>query len=140
VVTASGRLSAAVEYRPETFTTPFSAAELSRLDEALTMASRETGLRFNLYLGELGPDPRDAVRDVFAGLGPAASDSVVIAVSPEQRVVEIVTGEQAAKLLPDRGAKLGVMSMVAEFRDGDLLGGLIKGLRMLADQTGRTGR
>jgi uncharacterized membrane protein YgcG len=65
---------------------------------------------------------------------------VVIAVSPEQRVVEIVTGEQAAKLLPDRGAKLGVMSMVAEFRDGDLFGGLIKGLRMLADQTGRTGR
>ncbi len=140
VVTASGRLSAAVEHRPEQINSPFSPVELSRLDEALTMASRETGLRFNLYLGELGPDPRNAIHELLTGLGEAASGSVVIAVSPEQRLVEIVTGEAAAERLADRGAKLGVMSMVAGFRDGDLVGGLIKGLRMLADQTDRVRR
>ena len=59
-----------------------------------------------------------------------------MAVSPEQRVVEVVTGGEARVRLPDRGAKLAVMSMVASFKEGDLLGGLLSGLRMLGDQAG----
>jgi hypothetical protein len=42
--------------------------------------------------------------------------------------------------LPDRGAKLAVMSMVGSFREGDLVGGLLSGLRMLADQAGEPPR
>lgn len=136
VVTPSGRVSAAAEPDADT-NTPFTTVQLARLDEALTMASRETNLRFSLYLGELGPDPREAAVGLLGRLGDEADRSVVIAVSPEQRMVEIVTGQEAARQLPDRGAKLGVMSMVAAFRDGALLEGLINGLRMLADQAGR---
>ena len=36
----------------------FSYPELARLDEALTMSSRETGLRFTLYIGDLGKPTR----------------------------------------------------------------------------------
>ena len=36
----------------------FSFRELARIDEALTMSSRETGLRFTLYVGELGTPTR----------------------------------------------------------------------------------
>jgi hypothetical protein len=61
---------------------------------------------------------------------------VLIAVSPGARVVEVVTGPYAAQRLPDRGAKLAVMSMVASFKEGDLIGGLVSGLRMLTDQAG----
>ena len=53
-----------------------------------------------------------------------------------QRLVEVITGPEARVRLLDRGAKLAVMSMVASFREGDLLGGLLSGLRMLADQAG----
>ena len=37
---------------------PFSARQLSRLDEALTLSSRETGLTFSVYVGEFKPPAR----------------------------------------------------------------------------------
>ena len=38
--------------------TIFTWQELARLDEALTMSARETGLRFTLYIGDLGTRTR----------------------------------------------------------------------------------
>lgn len=136
VVTSSGRVSAATVYtEPSATDHPFTPVQLSRLDEALTLATRETGLRFSVYLGDLGSDPNDRVADLHSALD-GSSEAVLVAVSPEQRVVEVLTGPEARVRLPDRGAKLAVMSMVASFKEGDLLGGLLSGLRMLADQAG----
>ncbi len=136
VVTVSGRVSAAEIYRdPSPSDHPFSPSQLTRLDEALTMASRESGLRFSVYLGDLG----EAAGERAAGLHgelEGSSEAVLVAVSPGQRVVEVVTGPEARVRLPDRSAKLAVMSMVASFKEGDLHGGLLSGLRMLADQAG----
>jgi hypothetical protein len=136
VVTASGRVSAAhdVQADPPDLQ-PFSPVQLGRLDEALTLASRETGLRFSVYLGDLGADASARAAELHAQLEGSA-EAVLVAVSPEQRVVEVLTGPEARVRLPDRGAKLAVMSMVASFKEGDLLGGLLSGLRMLADQAG----
>jgi hypothetical protein len=136
VRTASGRLSVAQEYHEDSRADqPFSPVQLTRLDEALTLASRETGLRFCVYLGELGDAPAERAAELHAELSGTA-EAVLVAVSPGQRVVEVITGPEARVRLPDRGAKLAVMSMVASFREGDLLGGLLSGLRMLADQAG----
>jgi hypothetical protein len=136
VVTSSGRISAAEVFEePSRTDHPFSPVQLSRLDEALTLASRETGLRFSVYLGDLGPTPDTHAAALLDSLE-GSSESVLVAVSPGERVVEVLTGPEARLRLPDRGAKLAVMSMVASFREGDLLGGLLSGLRMLADQAG----
>ncbi|MFC4947220.1 DUF5130 family protein [Pseudonocardia sp. GCM10023141] len=136
VLTSSGRVSAAEVYaEPSRTDHPFSPVQLSRLDEALTFASRETGLRFSVYLGDLGPDSRARAGELLSALE-GSGEAVLVAVSPEQRVVEVLTGEEARIRLPDRGAKLAVMSMVASFKESDLLGGLLSGLRMLADQAG----
>jgi hypothetical protein len=136
VRTVSGRLSAAREYSEEApADEPFSPVQLTRLDEALTLASRETGLRFSVYLGELGDAPSERAAELHGELAGSA-EAVLVAVSPGQRLVEVITGPEARVRLPDRGAKLAVMSMVASFREGDLLGGLLSGLRMLADQAG----
>lgn len=110
--------------------------QLARLDEALTLSSRETGLDFSVYLGELGEDSRQAAEALHSSIGPAATRAVLIAVSPGERVVEVVTGEDAHYRVPDRAAKLAVMSMVASFKEGDLIGGLVSGLRMMTDQAG----
>jgi hypothetical protein len=135
-VTASGRISAAEVYRePSPDDHPFSPQQLTRLDEALTLASRETGLRFAVYLGDLGEHPQQRSAELLGQLE-GARESVLVAVSPGQRVVEVLTGPDARVRLPDRGAKLAVMSMVASFREGDVFGGLLSGLRMLADQAG----
>jgi Domain of unknown function (DUF5130) len=114
----------------------FTYQELARLDEALTMSSRETGLRFTLYIGDLGKPTRVQAEALHARSGGDPSESVLIAVSPGQRVVELVTGAAAARRLPDRACALAVLSMTGSFAGGDLVGGLVNGLRQLSDQAG----
>ena len=114
----------------------FSWQELARLDEALTMASRETGLRFTLYIGDLGKHTRMRAEELFGQSGGALPESVLIAVSPGQRVVEVVVGAAASRRLPDRACALAVLSMTNTFAAGDLVGGVINGLRQLSDQAG----
>lgn len=138
-ITNSGRLSVAKMYEPQAPSLPFTPAQLSSLDEALTLSSRVTGLDFSVYLGELGKESRARAEELHS-LTARPAHAVLVAVSPGERVVEIVTGEESHRRLPDRGAKLAVMSMVASFKEGDLAGGLVSGLRMLTDQAGHAPR
>ncbi|GGN12897.1 hypothetical protein GCM10011609_61590 [Lentzea pudingi] len=135
VVTNSGRVSAAKMYEPHAPELPFTPAQLAQLDEALTLSSRTTGLDFSVYLGELGSNAHERAQELH-GSTERPSHHVLLAVSPGERVVEIVTGEESHRRLADRSAKLAVMSMVASFKEGDLAGGLVSGLRMLTDQAG----
>ena len=114
----------------------FSYQELARLDDALTMSSRETGLRFTLYIGDLGKPTRVQAEDMHGRSGGDPAESVLIAVSPGQRVVEVVTGAAAARRLPDRACALAVLSMTGSFAAGDLVGGIVNGLRQHSDQAG----
>jgi hypothetical protein len=114
----------------------FTFHELARLDEALTMSSRETGLRFTIYIGDLGPRTRVRAEELHARSGSNPSDAVLIAVSPGQKVVELVTGAGASRRLPDRACALAVLSMTSSFAAGDLVGGIVNGLRQLSDQAG----
>ena len=114
----------------------FSYQELARLDEALTMSSRETGLRFTLYLGDLGKRTRVTAEEMHARSGANPSECVLIAISPGQRVVEVVTGAAAARRIPDRACALAVLSMTGSFAAGDLVGGIVNGLRQMSDQAG----
>jgi hypothetical protein len=138
-VTLSGRVSVARKVESDAPALPFSPVQLSRLDEALTLSSRSTGLGFTIYIGDLGEDTRQQAERLHAAT-PAADNAVLIALSPGQRVVEVVTGQESARRISDRGCKLAVMSMVASFKEGDLAGGLISGLRMLSDQAGNAHR
>src|SRR4051794_14376541 len=114
----------------------FSYQELARLDEALTMSSRETGLRFTLYIGDLGRQTRLQAEELHARSGGNPTESVLIALSPGQRVVEVVTGAAAARRLPDRACALAVLSMTGSFAAGDIVGGIVNGLRQMSDQAG----
>ena len=120
----------------EDLDTIFSFQQLARLDEALTMSSRETGLRFTLYVGDLGPRTRIRAEELHASSGEHLAESVLIAVSPGQRVVEVVTGAGAARRIPDRACALAVLSMTGSFAAGDLVGGIVNGLRQMSDQAG----
>jgi hypothetical protein len=136
VVTNSGRVSVAKERTPARPEVPFGSVQLARLDEALTLSARTTGLGFSVYVGDLGEDTRATAEALHAESGDTASSAVLIAVSPGQRKVEVVTGADSSRRLPDRACNLAVMSMVASFKEGDLIGGLVSGLRMLTDQAG----
>jgi hypothetical protein len=114
----------------------FGYRDLLRLDEALTMSSRETGLRFTLYLGDLGRQTRVRAEELFEQSGGHLPESVLLAISPGQRVVEVVVGAAASRRLPDRACALAVLSMTNSFASGDLVGGIVNGLRQLSDQAG----
>lgn len=112
---------------------PFTSAQLTRLDEALTLSSQETGLVFSVYIGELQAPARGHAEALFEKLD---DNSVLLAVSPGQRVLQIVTGPSSVKRLPNRACALAALAMRASFANGDLTGGLVAGLRSLADYAG----
>lgn len=118
---------------------PFSTRQLLRLDEALRVADRSTGLTFSVYIGDLDEPVRGHAEKLHAQLADP-DRSVLVAVSPNQRVLEIVTGSVARKRIFDREAKLAALSMVAAFGGGDLAGGIISGLDQLATHAGRKAR
>jgi hypothetical protein len=119
---------------PEGSDQPFTPRQLSRLDEALTLSSRESGLVFSLYVGELRPPMRAHAEALFEKL---TDDAVLVAVSPGQRCLHIVTGPGSSVRLPNRSCALAALAMRASFSNGDLVGGIVIGLRMLADAAGR---
>ena len=125
-----------VGYGPKGNPGPFSLGDMDRLSEALTMSSRETGINFSVYIGDLGPDRRGALAERHRSFGAEAADTCLIAVSPNEKAVEIAVGERAAKRLSDRSCQLAVAGMVSSFEGGDLVGGIVNGLRLLSDQAG----
>jgi hypothetical protein len=112
---------------------PFTTRQLARLDEALTLSSRETGLTFSVYVGDLKAPTRAHAEALFEKL---TDNSVLVAVSPGQRALHIVTGPVSARRLPNRACALAALAMRASFANGDLTGGIVTGLRMLADSAG----
>ena len=118
-------------------TSPFSTRQLARIDEALTLSSRETGLTFSVYVGELAEPSRTTAEGLFGKLATDVDGAVLVAVSPGQRKLHIVTGETSAPRLPNRACALAALGMRASFSSGDLAGGIVTGLRMLADAAGR---
>ena len=115
---------------------PFTTRQLLRLDEALRLADATTGLTFSIYVGDLGEQVRADAEKLHAELA-APADSVLIAVSPNQRQLEIVTGDHARRRIRDRDSKLAALSMAAAFAGGDLAGGLISGIAQLTNFAGK---
>jgi hypothetical protein len=115
---------------------PFNPVQLSRIDEALTLASRETGLVFSIYVGELPGNARTTAEQLFDKLATEQEAPVLLAVSPGQRKLEIVTGGESARRIPNRISGLAALAMRASFTNGDLTGGIVNGLRQLADAAG----
>jgi hypothetical protein len=143
VVSASiGDYSAPAAYVPPTRVPdhvadrPFRPAQLSRIDEALTLASRETGLTFSLYVGPLGQPSRQHAEELFMKLSSRQPNPVLVAISPGERRLEIVTGGESNRRIPNRACGLAALAMRASFTNGDLTGGIVGGLRQLADAAG----
>lgn len=132
----AGELTAELGSRPEVLDGPFTTRQLLRIDEALRMADQATGFTFTIYVGDLDEPSREHAEKLHGRLIDP-DRSVLIALSPNQRVLEIVTGTEIRKRVPDRHAKLAALSMVAAFGVGDLTGGIISGLDQLATHVGK---
>ena len=111
----------------------FTGGQLHDIERVIALARAETGLNFAVYVGGAEGDIRDAAERLHASLGSAATRSVLVMVSPGDRLLEIVTGDEACRRVSDRACALAALSMTTSFAGGDLTGGIVNGLRMLAD-------
>ncbi|MBA3488020.1 MAG: DUF5130 family protein [Longispora sp.] len=136
---ASGDLAVKTDndpHYPEVLNGPFTTRQLIRIDEALRAAEQEGGLTFSVYVGDLHVPVRGAAERLHGQLA-EPDDSVLIAMSPNQRMLEIVTGENARKRLADRDCALAAFSMTAAFTGGDLTAGIVTGLTQLGTHARR---
>lgn len=115
----------------------FTQAQLADIERIIALASRETGIRFSVFVGEPQGSPREFGERLHAALGDEAPDAVLILVCPGSRRLEIVTGRDVRNRLSDRACGLAALSMASAFTGGDLVNGLTTGVRMLADAAGR---
>ena len=116
----------------------FTPRQIDEMVHAAQAASRQSGLRFSLFVGVSEGDPAEYAERLLAALGDDAARSVVLHVDPSNRRLEIVTGQLAAQRLDDRACGLATLSMTSAFSGGDIVGGVVTGLRMLGDSVRAT--
>lgn len=131
VVTSSGRVSGVTQPGEVSVTYPFPAKELVILDDALQYGSRAAHARFSIYVGDLGSDPAATARSILAKI-PTPNNAVLLAVSPNQRAIEVVYGSKVKGRGIEEAAPLGVSAAAASFQEGNLIDGLISAIRVLS--------
>jgi hypothetical protein len=102
-------------------------------------AEERTGLTHSVHVGPSDGDPRVYAERLLAALGSRSASATLVHVDPVQRRIEIVTGAQAAVRVDDRACALAALSMSSSFAGGDLAGGIVTGVRMLAEAAGASG-
>jgi hypothetical protein len=130
-VTNSGRISGVTEPGELSVHYPFPVKDLVVLDDALKYGSRTSQARFAVYLGDLGADTAATARDILAKV-PTPDNAVLLAVSPNQKAIEVVYGADVKGRGIEEAAPLGVSAAAASFQEGNLLDGLISAVRVLS--------
>ncbi len=130
-VTSSGRLSGVTEpgYPSEDY--PFSIKDRVALDDALKYGSRASKARFAVYIGDLGADTAAEARRIL-GRVPTPNDALLLAVSPDQKAIEVVYGAGLQGRGAESAAPLGVAAAASSFKEGNLIDGLVSAIRVLS--------
>jgi hypothetical protein len=130
-VTSSGRLSGVTQPGVPSVTYPFPIKDLVALDDALKYGTRQSKARFAVYIGDLGADTAARARELLADV-PTPNNAVLLAVSPDQRAIEVVYGADVRGRGAESAAPLGVSAAAGAFQEGNLIDGLISAVRVLS--------
>jgi hypothetical protein len=131
VVTTSGRISGVTEPGELSITYPFPVKDLVRIDDALKFGSRRAKARFAVYIGDLGADTAATARAVLAEV-PTPNNAVLLAVSPNQKAIEVVYGSELQGRGIEESAPLGVKAAAASFNYGNLIAGLVSAIKVMS--------
>ncbi len=102
------------------------------LDEAIRRAEQLSRVEFSVFVGHAEGEPRRYARSLHASLV-APTRSVLILVDPDACALEVVTGSEVRRTLRDAQVELAIAQMQSLFAEGDLVGGLRRGIQMLAE-------
>jgi hypothetical protein len=114
----------------------FTASAKAEIDKAIRQAETMCRYEFSVFVGASEGETRPFAERLHAALV-APARSVLVMVDPAARIVEVVTGAEARRVLDDAEVKLATLSMQSAFAAGDLVGGIKAGLIQLADHARR---
>ncbi|MCW2810377.1 MAG: hypothetical protein JWP61_835 [Friedmanniella sp.] len=106
--------------------------ELAEVRRAVDNAESVSGLTFSVFVGAAEQDPRAYALRLHGEL-PRRERAVLVLCDPAQGALEIVTGVQAHRVLPDLECRLAAASMRTSFVGGDIVGGLVNGIQQLGE-------
>jgi hypothetical protein len=109
----------------------FTPAQRQQIDKAIRDAEMVCRYEFSVFVGPAEGDPRQFAERLHSALV-APNRSVLIMVDPAARHLEVVTGAEARRELEDHEVRLAVIEMQSQFALGDLVGGIVRGIHMLA--------
>ncbi len=130
-ITTSGRVSGVTEPGELSVHYPFPTMDLVAIDDALKYGSRQSMTRFAVYIGDLGSDTAARAREILANVQ-TPNNAVLLAVSPDQAVIEVVYGSEVRGRGAESAAPLGVAAASSAFEQGNLVDGLVSAIRVLS--------
>ena len=110
----------------------FTAGQRAEIDKAIRDAETLSRLEFSVYVGRSEGETRPFAERLHATLA-APTRSVLVLVDPAAKLLEVVTGTEARRVLDDAEVRLAVLTMESAFAAGDLVGGISRGLLQLAE-------
>ena len=110
----------------------FSSDQRYEIDRAIRAAETVCRYEFSLYVGAADGEAGPFAQRLHASLV-APARSILILVDPAARLLEIVTGSDVRRDLPDDAVRLAVVAMESAFSQGDLVGGITRGVVQLAE-------
>jgi hypothetical protein len=110
----------------------FSSDQRYEIDRSIRAAETACRYEFSVYVGAADGEAGPFAQRLHAALV-APARSVLIMVDPAARLLEVVTGSVVRRDLPDDAVKLAAVAMQSAFAEGDLVGGIKRGLAQLAD-------
>jgi uncharacterized membrane protein YgcG len=114
----------------------FTARERYDIDKAIRDAETVSRFEFSVFVGTSEGETRPFAERLHATLT-APERSVLVMVDPSARILEIITGSEVHRDLDDNEVHLAALAMQSAFAAGDLVGGITRGLTMLAEHARR---
>lgn len=115
---------------------PLTRRQRRAVERAVHEAEETTGLQFCVYFGPADEDTRAQAEALFVDAGLDTRPAVLVLVEPVRRRVEVVTAADARARVPDTASELAVTTMTRHFSRGDLAGGIVAGVDVLAAAAG----
>jgi uncharacterized membrane protein YgcG len=114
----------------------FTSAQRNEIDKAIREAETLSRIEFSVFVGRSDGETRPFAERLHAALV-APDRSVLVLVDPAAQILEIITGKDAHLVLDDAEVKLAALTMQTAFSSGDLVGGITRGVRQLAEHARR---
>ena len=115
---------------------PLTRRQRRAVERAVDEAEEATGLQLCVYVGPGDEDTRAQAEALFVGAGLHTRRAVLVLVEPLRRRVEVVTAPEARARIDDATSELAVATMTRQFARGDLAGGIVAAVDLLAAAAG----